>query len=142
MNQFETQISKPEKAPAVNATLEVNEETTKDQQIATCQGIVQAKLEEVLDITLNIIERRIENLSLFDQVNQQTYTHEIEAFKAALRKLYQEVQFLTYDVTYGLNNKEDRVAVPIEFKGEAIGRLAILEAVTLIILPNSKSSIN
>lgn len=129
MQKFETQVGRPETLPVVDATLQIDAETTEEQQIAQCQEIVQAKLETIIYNALKDIGSRIENLELVDQ---ETYIHEIIAFKAALDKFYQELQFLTYDVEYGLNDKEDKIAIPIEFKGDSMDRLSILEAVTLI----------
>ncbi|MFC1599665.1 hypothetical protein ACFL3T_01390 [Patescibacteria group bacterium] len=130
MKIFTTQIEKPDEAPVVVTTLEVNEEVAAEQQIAACQEIVQGKLEAVLLASLNNIKRRIGQLALVDE---RTFIHEIAKFKEALEKIYQEVQFLTYDVEYGFNVKEDRVAVPFKFTGEAMDRLSFLEAVTLVL---------
>ena len=129
MEKFKTQISKPESLPVVRPIIEINEETTQESQVEQCQKIMQAKLEAILSRALNAVNYRIKNLALIDG---KTYIHEIEAFKVAMANFYQEVQFLKYDAEYGLNDKEDRIAVPFKFKGEAMDRLSILEAVTSI----------
>lgn len=129
MEKFKIQITKPDELPVVNPQIEVNEETTGEAQIEQCREIVQAKLETVLYSTLNAVNSRIQRLKFVDE---NTYLHEIQAFKENLDAFYQELQFLTYDVEYGLIDEGEHVAVPFEFNGEAMDRLRVLQLVTFV----------